>query len=252
MLLVFTKRNHPQVEVPVPTIRQPRGGRGWLVVLSLLLVVAAIGALVWKAYRHGIEQEAEKVVASQFAASGLESEVQALTRERDDLLQRVAAAERGSMVDREAAEQVRQSLVELQDERLELREEVALLTSLISSGKSKSGLRARRLVIEPLAEPGGFRYRFALSKSPQDDEEVKASVSLVVVGEQDGETKELSFEHKGEDEPKDEVKFKQFLQVEGVLSLPKGFKPNLIKVVAKPKKQEVLGVEREFPWNTNP
>ena len=59
-----------------------------------------------------------------------------------------------------------------------MKEEIALLNSLLSDGKNKAGLRVRGFELEPLEEPGRFRYRFALSKLPQYDEEVKATLDL--------------------------------------------------------------------------
>lgn len=248
MMIVHNKRAHPEVKVPRPTIRQPGEGKGKWVFMLVLVLFAGAAAVAWRTYELGLEKGGVDLDGVNQRSEALAEEVRVLTEERDDLQQRVANAERGAQMDREAADQLKSTLVELQDERLELKEEIALLTSLISSDKTKAGLRARRLVLEPLAEERTYRYRFALSKSPQDDEDVEVALDLSVEGNEKGKSKTLSFsEIGGEDTPK-EIKFKQLTQVEGTLTLPEGFEPEGFKVVAKPKKQEVLGVEREFPW----
>lgn len=251
MMIVHNKRAHPVVAVPQPTIRQPGEGKGRLIFLLVVLVLAGSAALAWRAYLFGVARGSVNLEAVTARSDALADRVGQLTKERDELQQRVANAERGAQMDSEAAEEVRQTLVELQDERLELKEEIALLTSLVSNEKTKSGLRARRLVLEPLAEKGAYRFRFALSKSPQDDEEVEVALGLGVKGTSDGKSKTLSLSDIGED-VKSEIKFKQLVQIEGTLTLPEDFEPEGFEIIAKPKAEGVLGVEREFPWKSKP
>lgn len=234
--------------MPRPTIRQPDEGRElWRWPLAVLLT-AAVAALALWSYMFGAERVQVVVDEMHGQVSRLAAQNQALTEERDELLQRVATLDRGARVDREAAELVRKSLVELQDERLELKEEVALLTSLISSGKSRSGLRARHLVLEPLEEAGSYRFHFALSKSPQDDKEVQVKLEISLSGTEGGKTKALSMKEIASDEMETDLTFKQLTQVEGTIKLPPAFEPEVLKVSAKPSQADVLGVEREFPW----
>lgn len=248
MSRVSDSRPHPQVRVPRPTIRQPHRGRGvWRWLLAILLL-AAVAALALWSFWYGVARSETTQGALRAQVDELTGKNEALSAERDELLQRVTTLERGAKVDREAAEMVRKSLVELQDERLELKEEVALLTSLVASGKSRSGLRARRLVLEPLEEAGSYRFRFALSKSPQDDEEVRVKVELSVVGVQDGKSKTLDMKALAVGELEEALKFKQLIQVEGTLKLPPDFEPEILEVSARPNQDDVLGVEREFPW----
>jgi hypothetical protein len=250
MLVVFHNRHHPKIRLPRPDVRQP-GDRVRAVAFRLVAYFVVAGLLVlaaWTAYDVGRQQAGFDSSQARKLRRELSHRVEVLENERDELLQRVASLQRTVQIDREAARQVRQSLLELQDERLQLKEEIAFLGSLMSDGKTKAGLRIRRFVLETLDDPGSFRYRFGLSKFPQDGEELRATLELTVIGRRGGTESVVVYKDAALGPDKGEVAFKQLVQVEGALKLPSGFEPQRLKIVVKPEKDDVLGVERELSW----
>ena len=179
---------------------------------------------------------------------GLTEQLTLVEDERDRLRQHVASLTRIVQIDREAVRQVRKSLVDLQDQRLELREEVAFLTSLLSDGETKAGLRMRQFRLEPLEHPGEYRYRFTLSKFPQNEDEVNARMNLQVSGVLNDADSILDLEKIVVGDLKSNLKFKQVMQVEGALALPEGFAPERISITVQPTSPDVHGINREFAW----
>jgi len=252
MLIVYHNRRHPRVDVPHPTVRQPHGRSPLVFVLLLMVVLAAMGAAIWGAYDIGRQSAGFHSNRADQALRELEARIAGLETERDDLRQQVATLERDAQIEREAAKNVQESLIGLQDERLAFKEEIALLNSLLSDGKKKAGLRVRGFELVELEEPGTYRYHFAVSKLPQSDDEVKVNLEMAVYGSEDGKEKRLPLKEIAIGDPPAELAFKQLTQVEGDIGIPEEIEPSKVKIVIKPKDSEVLGAEREFSWSLKP
>jgi hypothetical protein len=250
MLVVFHNRHHPKIKLPEAAIRQP-GERARAIavrIVAYIVVVSLVAFVAWTAYDVGRQQAGYDSSQARKLRRELNLRLAEVEDERDELLQRVASLQRALQIDREAARQVRQSLLDLQDERLQLKEEIAFLGSLMSDGNTKVGLRVRRFFVEPLDEPETFRYRFGVSKFPQDGQEVRASLELTLIGRRSGTESSVVYKDAALGENKGKLAFKQLVQVEGTLKLPSGFKPRRLKILVKPENDDVLGIEREFSW----
>ena len=87
-----------------------------------------------------------------------------------------------------------------------------------------------------------------MSKFPQDGDELRATLELTVIGKRGGTESSVVYKDAALGEKKGKLAFRQLVQVEGALKLPSGFEPKRIKIVVKPEKGDVVGVEREFSW----
>ena len=125
---------------------------------------------------------------------------------------------------------------------------MAFVSSLLSDGKTKAGLRARNFVLEPLENPNEYRFRFTLSKFPQTDETVSANLSLSVTGRMEGKEEVLDLQKIVLGDSPSKLEFKQIMQVEGALVLPGGFVPERVTVAVSPGDKDVLGLEETFAW----
>ena len=254
MLRIFRHSRHPRVRVPVPRIRQPSPYRGFLVLTGVVILLGALGYTAFSAYEFGTREAGFDRAQARALRGALKEKLAEVEAERDELQQQVATLARTVQIDQEAVRQVRASLVELQNERLELREEVAFVSSLLSDGKTKAGLRARNFVLEPLENPREYRFRFTLSKFPQTDETVSAKLSLSATGRMAGEEEEevLDLEQIVLGDSPAKLEFKQIMQVENALALPEGFVPERLTVAVSPRDKDVLGLEETIAWRVEP
>ncbi len=253
MLPIFRNKRRPRVRVPRPRICQPaRLHRG--VVAAVTITVLTIGLLyaAVAVYEFGSAQAGFDRREARDLRASLDEKLAGVEFQRDQLLQQAATFARSTQIDREAIRQVRESLLDLQDERLALREEVEFLTSLLSDGETKAGLRARSFIIEPLENPGEYRYRFTLSKYPQNSEAITANMKLAVVGRLDGEMTVLELEKIVIGELLTKLEFKQVTQIEGAFVLPRGFVPERLNYSVSPTAEGVLGLAESVPWIDEP
>ena len=248
MLRIFRHSRHPRVRVPVPRIRQPSRYRGFRVLAGVVALLGGLGYTAFSAYEFGTREAGFDRAQARALRGALKEKLAEVEAERDELQQQVATLARTVQIDQEAVRQVRASLVELQNERLELREEVAFVSSLLSDGKTKAGLRVRNFVLEPLENPREYRFRFTLSKFPQTDEAVSAKLSLSVTGSMAGEEEMLDLEKIVLGDSPAKLEFKQIMQVEGALALPEAFVPERINLVISPGDEGVLGLEETIAW----
>lgn len=248
MLRIFRNSRHPRVRVPVPLIRQPSRYRGFRNLAGVIVLLGGLGYTAFSAYEFGTREAGFDRAQARALRGALKEKLAEVEAERDDLQQQVATLTRTVQIDQEAVRQVRASLVALQNERLELREEVAFVSSLLSDGKTKAGLRARNFVLEPLENPREYRFRFTLSKFPQTDETVRANLSLSVTGRMDGEEEVLDLQKIVLGDSPAKLEFKQIMQVEGALVLPEGFVPERVTVAVSPGDKDVLGLEETISW----
>lgn len=249
MLPIFRNKRHPKVRVPIPRVCQPamlHRGVVYSVTITITIIVLLYAAVA--VYEFGSAQAGFDRREARQLRNSLEDKLAGVEFQRDQLLQQAATFSRSTQIDREAIRQVRNSLLDLQDERLALREEVAFLSSLLSDGQTKGGLRARSFIIEPLENPGEYRYRFTLSKYPQNSDPITADFRLSVAGRMDGDMMVLELEKIVIGELLTKLEFKQVTQIEGAFVLPRGFEPERLNYSVSPEADGVLGLAESVPW----
>jgi len=252
MLIVYHNRRHPRVDVPCPSVLQPHGRSYAVLGLVSVAVLIGLALVVWVAYDMGRQNAGFHSERATEVQDELEVRIDELETERSDLHQQVATLQRDAQIEHEAAKKVQASLVVLQDERLELREEITLLNSLLSDGEHEAALRVLGFELTRQEEGGPLRLRFSVSKLPQSDKQVKADLQVTVIGSEAGKDKRLTLKELAVGDSPDRIAFKQLAHVEEEIEIPGEFEPSKVKVVAKAKSGDVLDAEREFPWAIKP
>lgn len=230
--------------VVTPRIVQPGegGARTWLWFLFLL----ALAALSWQVFEFGRQRAGFDTGQWSQRESALQQRIEELEEERDTLRASAARFERAGQIDRAAADGVQSEVKALQDERAELKREVALLQSLVSGGEKK-------LVFGDfsLASLGGLNYRFevTLSKRTDDQATVSGQVNVEVSGESGGERQILDLgELSGGKRSNIGIRFKSFQKLKADLHLPEGFQPSSLKVTVNPDGKKFKSFEQVYDW----
>ncbi len=229
--------------ISTPRIVQPgEGSRSWL----WMLLVAALLAWSWQIYTFGQQRAGFDAGERDQVEQALQTRIQALEGERGRLMTDIARAERAGQIDRAAVEAVRAQLRSLQDERAELRHEVAFLKTLVSGGAGKLMLAS-----EGLTKLGERRYRFEVTLSKQDDDNntVSGVVTVAVVGELAGKSTKIDMQ--GLTQGKREnigIKFKNFQRLKAELALPEGFVPASVEVTVRPEGRRFKAFDQAYDW----
>lgn len=230
--------------VASPRIVQPgERTRPWLWILLLL----ALGAWSWQVFEFGQQRAGYDSGARDVVEDQLRQQIAELEAERDRLRAESARHERAGQIDRAAAQGVRSEVQALQDERADLKREVAFLKTLVSGGgDSKLGLGQDSLVA--LGEDS-YRFEVTLSKRTADTKTVSGQVSLTVTGEMDGKPKTLDMKALTQGKRSNiGIRFKNFQKLKSEFRLPKGFVPASIGVTVKPEGKSFKSFEQTYDW----
>ncbi|MFC1684741.1 DUF6776 family protein [Pseudomonadota bacterium] len=224
-------------------------GSGWSP-WWLLLIPVMVAAAAWAAYEYGRLQAGFDEVATQERILSLEDQVHELETERAELYQQMAALERSSQIDREAARTVRDEIKLMQDERLEMEEELVFLRGIVSNQSAgKGSLRIQELKLESVADKE-VRYTFTVSHVLENLKLATGNIRISIDGVQDG--KAISLPHKelavdGVESLK--MRFKHFQKVSGTARLPEGFVASSITVDIKPEGKKLSPLTQTFKWS---
>lgn len=230
--------------VVTPRIVQPneRGVRPWLWVLFLV----ALGAWSWQVFDFGRLRAGFDVDRHDQELDSLRERIAELEEERDTLRAAAARFERAGQIDRAAADGVKSQVKALQDERADLKREVAFLKTLVSGGDKKLVLNDHSLT-----EIGERTYRFevTLAKRTDDQATVSGQVTFAVKGQLDGAETTLEMGRLTEGKRDNiGIRFKSFQRLKAELQLPSGFQPVSIEVAVRPDGRDFRAFEKVYEW----
>jgi len=200
---------------------------------SLVLV----GLLAWMLGGH-----APAAVANRGSAG-------ALSAENEDLRQQVANLERAGQVAGIAAKELKRNLAERDEEISGLRTDLAFYSRLVGGNGQRDGLKVQGARTEPVKDsPNGWNLVITLTQNARRGDVLKGSLTLAVEGIQGNKVTTLEGATLGQATTSQGLafSFKYFQQVQGSFTLPTGFKPTRLRIVASAEGEEP--VTSTIPW----
>jgi hypothetical protein len=229
--------------IVTPRIVQPRSGwRPWVWVV----LVVGLAAWSWQVFEFGRVQASLDARMGDPTPTDPFRRIAELEQERDALRASAARLERAGQIDRAAAESVQAEIRALQEERAELKREVAFLKRMVSGGDSKLVLDGQSLTaLDELA----YRFEVTLSKQTEDEDTINGHAVIRVTGQLNGAEKTLDMQTLTNGKRSNiGIRFKNFQRLTTDLSLPKGFEPAKIEVAVKPDGKSFRSFEQSFDW----
>ncbi len=234
------------IRVTTPRIVQPGEGgvRAWV----WLLFLAALGALSWQVFQFGQQRAGFDIDRSNAREETLQDRIAELEGEREVLRAAAARFERAGQIDRAAADGVKAEIKALQDERAELKREVAFLKSLVSGGGGNKRLKLDDYRLTAVGEEA-YRFEVTLSKAENDSATVNGQVILRVKGKAAGTPKTLDMRALTDGRRTNiGVRFKNFQKLKTDLQLPIGFEPAAIEIGVKLDGNSFKSFEQAYDW----
>jgi len=192
------------------------------VLLAILILVLAGWALV----EYGRSRAEFEGVTLQDELKSAKNELALARAQNESLSERIAILERASQVDKQAYAEVERSLKLAQDEKLELKEEVAFYRGIFSPAESSSGLNIAEFKLNSIGEDGAYRYKLVLTQTSVKDVVVQGYSTLTLEGIKGGGHVQLPLtELTGGAMKNLAFRFKYFQNSEGEIILPEGFLP---------------------------
>ena len=232
--------------ITTPRIVQPGDrSRTWL----WLLFALVLAVWTWQVFEFGRQQAGFSATESHTREDALVARILELEAERDELLAAAARFERAGQIDRAAVDGVQARVKALQDERAELKREVAFLKTLVSGEEYELKLAGPTLV-----ELGGraFRFEVTLSKGSVQAGTVQGEAVFKVKGTTEGAEKVLDMKALTDGRrSRIGIKFKNYQKLSAELKLPDGFKPAAIVVAIRPGSKGFKAFEQTYDWQVS-
>ena len=193
---------------------------GWV----LSLVVVGLGA--WFA-------------AGRVPAGGADrGSVRQLRADNEDLRQQVANLQRAGQVAEVAAKELKRNLAERDEEISGLRTDLAFYSRLVGGAGQRDGLKiqgARSLPVKGAAN--AWNLVVTLTQNARRGEVVEGSLRFAVEGIQGSKVATLEGAALGQGTQSTDLpfSFKYFQQIQGSFTLPPGFKPTRLRLIADVK-----------------
>jgi hypothetical protein len=218
-------------------------------------ILAALGVLVgtgWWLYDMGKLRGVAELGTLRTEYAVLKRLHEKTYKENRKLREKVAILERSSQIDRQAAEDVKADLGQLEEELQASREEIEFYRGIISPGDVKSGLRIHRFSLQNGVAAGEYRYELVLTQLKHNDRYVSGVVEWKITGMIEGEPGEFSLVDVTSPAVKQlKFRFRYFQDLAGTLTLPKGFVAEQVELRIRPEgkgKGKPDPVAQTFDW----
>lgn len=225
---------------------RPWRSRIMVIVLLLLGIAGSFGG-----YQYGMRQGGFNKLIADEKIGDLNTQVRTLTEKYSGLINDNTALERTAEMDREALQEVKTALVNLQEESVGLREEIAFYKSLVKPTKMQPGLKVQSLAIKPMGDSNVYDFKLVLTHVRKQKQEIAGTVDFRVLGMlKDRQVVYALSDLSVTNDKQLEFKFTYFQSFEGSLKLPKGFTPQFVTVLLKPKGKRSKSIRRRMTWSS--
>ena len=197
------------------------------------IALAAVGALTlaWGAFELGRASAGYFVVSSMLERLDLRKRKEALEDENEALRHRVAVAELGQKVDRQAQADVQRMMGELQSETARQKQELQFYRGLVVRQYGSGALRVQELRVRAEEEERRYRVLITLVQAATRDTIANGSVTFAVEGMQGKKVLTLPLSEVEIDKRRQfPFSLRFFQQIEVPIELPLDFEPERLHV----------------------
>lgn len=221
-LILRRLRGRFGIAAPRVAVRTRLSWHWRLLAVAVALVGASFlaGAIYDEGRRFGVFDRSDE---SQVEIKTLRERANALEVEVERLGAIANAAGNSQKIDKTAIDELTRQVKTLEEENTELAENLAVFENLATSNGSAASLSIARLRVEPMADPGHYRYRMlAVWRGSQAKREFKGDLSFHITARQpSGQATVIIIpDEKERDVGRFVVSLKNFGSLEGSLELP--------------------------------
>jgi hypothetical protein len=196
-----------------------------------VLAVAGVLVLCYGAFELGRATSGHFIVSSMLERFELQKRSKTLEEENESLRERVAFAEVGQQVDRQAQADTQQMMGELQTETARQKQELEFYRGLVVRQYGSGVLRVQELRVRPEAEERRYLVLITLVQAATRDTVANGTVTFSVEGQQGKEPVTLALPEIEIDQRKQfPFSLRFFQQIEVPIELPLDFRPERLQV----------------------
>lgn len=218
----------------------------FLIAIPLFLIFLAAGASYF--YGHKIGMAGQEKALDDVAR--LSMDLSAAQKDVARLEQALANVELSSEVDKQSNEEVRQEVISLKDEIAKLEEENGFYRGLMAPNETSSGLTIGAVELVATRQERIYSYKVVIQQLATRHAMLSGTVNFTIRGRWNGlehsfALKDVSQQYSAENI---KLRFKYFQVLDGELTLPDGFEPEGIEIVAKVTGSKPQTQTKKFGW----
>jgi len=222
----------------------------WRKALAIVVLSLLVAGSVYFSYQMGHRDGMAGQEKALSELSRLQVELQSSQTLAEDLQQRVTNLSMGAQIDRKASEDVRQEVIDLKDQLAQMEEENSFYRNLMAPTGNKRGLTFGSVEVIDTDKPREYAYKVVMQQLATNHTLLNGSLSYTVIGKLNGVDATFSLNQLSDDISSETIRlrFKYFQTIQGKMSLPQGFEPERIELVAKSTGQQAVTIEKRFGW----
>lgn len=212
--------------------------------LAVLLLVS-LGA-----YFFGYYQTLARNGDALAQRDSLLEQVDSLEASNTALQDKILSLEQAASLDKEALNSVQRTIVSLREQISQLEEDVLFYKQIVTQGDEETGLVIGQLDLVRRDETGAIRYRLELKQQGSNESVITGHVNVNVLGQQEGQEVSIPLRSLSDSISDLDIKlqFRYFQNIEGELSLPAGFEPQKVQILAVAEGSNAKTVQKSFGW----
>lgn len=219
----------------------------WRVLVAGVLLASLAGAAGFHLGQRALSGGADIEPA---VVESLQSEVVAARQEVRSLQGSLDLERTRHEINRRALEMVRSEIASQKEQIADLEEGLRFYRELMAPGEVAAGLTLRTMEIVPGEQPGRFAYRILVQQEARKHSLLEGELHVEVFGSLLNQELSYSLAELSDDVDRDAIalRFRYFQAIEGELTLPEGFEPIGIRLVASVSKPQKTEVREQFNW----
>lgn len=224
-------------------VQQHHPWRNWLVA-GLVVLLLAVMFLFGRAY------QAYEVSQLKLEKETLLARIAELETRNNSLVKSNARLASSSRIEHDAYAKANDSLVGLQKQLLEMKEQLVFYQGIVSPEKLALGVNIQSFGLTKKNDLGLYHYKLVLSKRGKSNRYVKGRFDLLLKGQSNKAQKNLSLKQIKQEYADTDTKFSfRYFQVfEGDMMLPDQFEPYDIQLKIKPTTKKIKAFSETISW----
>lgn len=215
---------------------------------AILLIFSVVAAVA--GYATGLAQGGFRFSDVEASNDVLEEEVETLRENNRENRQQLINLERGRAIDEQALKQARNAIVDLETRIASLKSDLTFYKNIMAPSETSKGLQVDSFSLAKGAQSGVYDFKLVLTQVGNNKSYISGVVAVNVIGLRDEEKEVIALRDLSQDIEDLGVKFRfrYFQDVEGQLTVPTGFEPLEVQVVARAEGRKSSQAERTFDW----
>jgi hypothetical protein len=238
-----TVKGSKQQKMIVVPYQPWRTAFNWVVII--LIVVSSSAGFYFYGYGAGIQVSGD----AREERDTLLIQMDDMNSQMSFLQQELINAEQASAVDRQALEEVQDTILNFRETIAQLEEDVLYYKKIMSPENNDTGLMIGQLDLVNMNDAGRVRYRLELRQVGNNDNIISGYANVNILGSQDRQEISMPLRSVAVDENQLDIRlqFRYFQNIQGELLLPERFEPLGVQIIAVDEGNDET-VQKSFAW----